>query len=45
MGEKSNAYKILVRNSEKKNHLEDLDIGGRIILSWISERMWWYGLN
>jgi hypothetical protein len=39
MGGKSNAYRILVGKSEGKDHLEDLDIGGRIILEWISDRM------
>jgi hypothetical protein len=38
MGEKRNAYKILVEKPEGKNHWEDLDIGRRILLEWILER-------
>jgi hypothetical protein len=37
-GEKTNAYRILVGKPEEKDHLEDLDVGGRIILEWILER-------
>jgi hypothetical protein len=33
-----NAYKILVGKPEGKNHLEDLGIGGRIVLKQISEK-------
>jgi hypothetical protein len=29
------AYSILVGKPEGKNHLEDLDVDGRIILEWI----------
>jgi hypothetical protein len=32
-----NAYRILVRNPEGKNHWEDQDLGGWIILKWILE--------
>jgi hypothetical protein len=32
MGEMRNAYKILVGEPEGKNHLEDLDVYGKIIL-------------
>jgi hypothetical protein len=37
-GEKTNAYRILVRRPEGERSLEDLDIGGRIIIRWILER-------
>jgi hypothetical protein len=37
MGEKRNAYRILVGTAE--------DIGGRIILEWILDRMGWFGLD
>jgi hypothetical protein len=30
-----NAYRILVEIPKGRNHLEDLDIGERIILMWI----------
>jgi hypothetical protein len=37
-GEKRNAYKILVGKPDGKNHQEDLDVDGRIILRCILER-------
>jgi hypothetical protein len=30
-----NVYKILAGNPERKNHSENLDIDGRIILEWM----------
>jgi hypothetical protein len=38
VGKKRNAYRILVGNQKERYHLEDLDVGGRIILRWILER-------
>jgi hypothetical protein len=38
MGEKRNAYRLLVGNSEKKRPLERQDIGGWTILKLILER-------
>jgi hypothetical protein len=35
MGEMRNAYRILVRKPEGKNHSEDLGTDGKIILEWI----------
>jgi hypothetical protein len=34
MGEVRNVYKILVGRPERKNHSEDLDVDGRIILEY-----------
>jgi hypothetical protein len=34
-GERRGVYKVLVGKHEKGDHLEDLDIDGRIILRWI----------
>jgi hypothetical protein len=47
MGENRNAYRILVGKPEEKRPLEDLDVGGRIILRWVLERqdgVVWTGL-
>jgi hypothetical protein len=38
MGARRNAYRILVRKPEGKNHLEDQDVDGWTILKWILER-------
>jgi hypothetical protein len=32
MGERRGVYRVLVGKPKEKNHLEDLSIGGRIIL-------------
>jgi hypothetical protein len=37
MGEKRNAYRILVGKPEGKSHWENQDIGWWIILKWILE--------
>jgi hypothetical protein len=38
-GEKMNAYRILVKKSQKeRSHEEDLDVGIRIILKWTLEK-------
>jgi len=36
MGETKGACRVLVRKPERKKHLEDLGLDGRIILQWIS---------
>jgi hypothetical protein len=36
MGEMKNAYKILIRKSEGRDHAEDLGVVGRLIFDWIS---------
>jgi hypothetical protein len=38
MGDIRNAYKILVGNLQKRDHLEDLVIGGMIILEQILKK-------
>jgi hypothetical protein len=45
MGEKRNAYRILVGTRERY-HYENLYVSGRIILKWILERYYvvWTGL-
>jgi hypothetical protein len=32
-------------SQKERDHYEDLDVGGRIILKWILDRMGWYGLD
>jgi hypothetical protein len=39
MGGACRAYKILVGKPERKNHSEDLNVDGRIILKWITGKM------
>jgi hypothetical protein len=38
MGEKRNAYRILVGSQKERDHWEDQDVGGWTILGWILER-------
>jgi hypothetical protein len=38
MGERRDAYRILVGKPEGKNHLENQDVDGWTILKWILER-------
>jgi hypothetical protein len=38
MGERRNAYRILVGKPDWKNHWEDQDVDGWTILKWILER-------
>jgi hypothetical protein len=33
-GEGRGVYRVLIGKPESKNHWEDLDVGGRITLSW-----------
>jgi hypothetical protein len=40
MGERRGAYMALVWKPEGRNHLEDPDVDGRIILKCISSRDW-----
>jgi hypothetical protein len=37
VGERRAAYRVSVEKLNKRNHLEDPVVGGRIILKWISE--------
>jgi hypothetical protein len=41
MGERRGAYRVLVGKPERRNHLEDPGVDGRIILKWVIEQ--WYG--
>jgi hypothetical protein len=42
VGEKWNAYRILLGSQKERDHWED-DVGGWIILKWLLDRMGWYG--
>ena len=44
MGERRGVYRVLVGKPEGRNHLDDLVIGGRIILKWIF-RKWDEGMD
>jgi hypothetical protein len=35
MGKRSGAYRVFVRNMRERDHLEHLDIHGKMILKWI----------
>jgi hypothetical protein len=41
MQEKRHSYAVLVGQAEGKDHLENLDIDGRIILNCISQKWVW----
>jgi hypothetical protein len=38
MGERRGAYRVSVGKPKRKNHLEDLDVDGRIILKFIFKK-------
>jgi hypothetical protein len=38
MGDKRGAYRFLLEGAGGKNHLENIDVGERIILKWIVRR-------
>jgi hypothetical protein len=38
MGERRNAYRLLVGKQKERDHLEDQDVIGRTILKWMIER-------
>jgi hypothetical protein len=42
MGENRNAYK---ESQRERDHQEELDVGGRILLKLVLDRMLWYGLE
>jgi hypothetical protein len=38
MGQRRGAYRILVGNLRERDHLEDIDVDGQIILKWIFKK-------
>jgi hypothetical protein len=45
IGEKRNAYKILVGSQKERYHWEDQDVGGWTILKWILREIGWGGMD
>jgi hypothetical protein len=45
MGMKRNAYRVLMGRAEEGDHLQDLCVDSRVILTWISGGMEGCGLN
>jgi len=39
VGDRKVAYKILVDNLRERDHLEDLDVDGRVIFKWIFRKL------
>jgi hypothetical protein len=39
MGERRNTYRVLVGNPERKNHLKDQGVDGRMGSKWTLERL------
>ena len=44
-GERRGVYRLLVWKPERKKHLEDPDVDGRIILSWIFRKVGCGGMD
>jgi hypothetical protein len=45
MGEKRNAYRLLVGKQKERDHWEDQDVDGWAVLKWILDKLGWYGLE
>jgi len=45
MDQKTGAHRALVGKTERKNHLEALDVDGRIIFKWIFKKQGGRGLS
>jgi len=43
IGEMSGTYRVLVGKPEKRNHLEDSEVDGNVILKWICRKWAWTG--
>jgi hypothetical protein len=41
VGEMGNAYSTSVVNLQERDHSEDLDVDGKVILKWILGERWW----
>jgi len=45
MGERRGTYRVLVGKTEGKDHLEDPDLDGRVMLAWICRKWDGRGMN
>jgi hypothetical protein len=45
MGRKGIHIAFLWERQKERDHYEYLEVGGKIILKWILDRMGWYGLD
>jgi hypothetical protein len=45
MGRRRMHVRFWWEGQKERDHQEDMDVGGKIILKWILDRVGWYGLD